>query len=188
MTIGERIKQERKKAGITQKELSEMTHIAEITIRQYEAGKYKPKQEYLKTLANVLEVSPDYLAYGKEVSCETQEQTVGDRIRAYRQSIGLSQAAFGRKIGVAQQQVDLWERNKVNPRYVTLFKISTTFGADIGYLIDGVSQEDKKKIDNGLDATICLLEECGVQLDDYKTEIIHSTLVKMIPSLVGLIE
>ena len=40
MTVGQKIKMLRKEKGITQKELAEITRIAEITIRQYEAGKY----------------------------------------------------------------------------------------------------------------------------------------------------
>lgn len=43
MTIGEKIRYIRKEKGLTQKELSKRSGIAEITIRQYEASKYNPK-------------------------------------------------------------------------------------------------------------------------------------------------
>lgn len=54
MTIGDKIKDSRKKQKITQKKLAEMTGIAEITIRQYEANKYNPKIENLKKISSAL--------------------------------------------------------------------------------------------------------------------------------------
>lgn len=54
-TFGERLKTIRKEKGFTQKSLAKETGLAEITIRQYEIGRYKPKDEALEKLANVLE-------------------------------------------------------------------------------------------------------------------------------------
>lgn len=47
--------------GLTQKRLAENAGIAEITLRQYEAGKRTPRIEQINRLANALEVSVDYL-------------------------------------------------------------------------------------------------------------------------------
>lgn len=58
MSVGQNIRKIRKEKGITQKKLSELTGIAEITIRQYEAGKYKPKVEQVEKLAKALDVTP----------------------------------------------------------------------------------------------------------------------------------
>lgn len=54
-TFGERLKTIRKEKGFTQKSLAKETGLAEITIRQYEIGRCKPKDEALEKLANVLE-------------------------------------------------------------------------------------------------------------------------------------
>jgi len=62
MSLGSRIKQYRKDKGYTQKKLAEETGIAEITIRQYEADKYKPKFEQLVKLAAALDVDEFILA------------------------------------------------------------------------------------------------------------------------------
>lgn len=62
MTIGKKIKAFRKERKLTQAKLSELTGIAEITIRQYEAGKYKPKTEQLIKLSAALGVSVHDLA------------------------------------------------------------------------------------------------------------------------------
>ncbi len=56
MTIGEKIKQLRKNKKLTQKALAKESGIAEITIRQYEAGMYSPKMEQLKKLCQALQV------------------------------------------------------------------------------------------------------------------------------------
>lgn len=62
MTVGEKIKLYRKKNGITQKRLAEMASLNEVTIRGYEAEKYKPKIENLQKIANALDVSISALA------------------------------------------------------------------------------------------------------------------------------
>ena len=54
MTFGERLKSARNAAGLTQKELAHKAKMAEITVRNYEAGKYKPKLEHQEKLSNAL--------------------------------------------------------------------------------------------------------------------------------------
>lgn len=55
VSVGKRIMQARKKAGLTQAQLAETLGLATITIRQYESGKRKPSIEQIKRIANVLE-------------------------------------------------------------------------------------------------------------------------------------
>lgn len=56
MAIGEKIKFYRKANKMTQKKLSELTGIHEVTIRQYEAGKYNPKMINVQKIASVFNV------------------------------------------------------------------------------------------------------------------------------------
>lgn len=56
MTMEDRIKTCRKKAGFTQKQLAEKCGMAEITIRQYESGKRQPRIEQLRRIAAALGV------------------------------------------------------------------------------------------------------------------------------------
>lgn len=68
MTTGEKIKSFRKKQKITQKQLSEATGLAEITIRQYEANKYVPKIENLRKISSALGVKlSDFLEPGQTI-------------------------------------------------------------------------------------------------------------------------
>ena len=57
MTIGERIAEERKFAGLTQKELGAETGIDPSTIRKYESGRLNPKIETIKRIAEVLNIN-----------------------------------------------------------------------------------------------------------------------------------
>lgn len=54
MDIGTKIKKLRKEKGLTQKELAEKTSLSVASIQGYEQGKYKPKLETVKKLAQVL--------------------------------------------------------------------------------------------------------------------------------------
>lgn len=54
MTVGENIRKFRKLQGLTQKKLAELSGLNEVTIRSYEAGKYNPKFENIKKIADAL--------------------------------------------------------------------------------------------------------------------------------------
>lgn len=65
MTIGEKIKEERKRGGLTQKELGNRMGIDASTVRKYESGKLKPKLETVQKLAQALHIDVGVL-YGVE--------------------------------------------------------------------------------------------------------------------------
>ena len=54
MTTGEKIRNARKKAGLTQTELASLTGTAQANIAYYENGKRKPKYETLLKIASAL--------------------------------------------------------------------------------------------------------------------------------------
>lgn len=56
MDISNKIKELRRKKGLTQKQLADKTGLATITIQNYEGGKYKPKYETACKIANALEI------------------------------------------------------------------------------------------------------------------------------------
>lgn len=66
MNIGDKIREERIKKKMTQKELAISAGIAEISVRQYETGKRQPKVEQLQKIANALNVSANIFIYSKE--------------------------------------------------------------------------------------------------------------------------
>ena len=56
-----RLKEARKAAGLTMKELGQRVGVTESTVSLYESGKREPSQSVLKAMAEVLEVSVDFL-------------------------------------------------------------------------------------------------------------------------------
>lgn len=58
MEIGQIIKDARKKAGLTQKELAEKAGTAAGTIQQYERGIRQPRIKQIEQIAKALEVDP----------------------------------------------------------------------------------------------------------------------------------
>ncbi|MEA5055948.1 MAG: helix-turn-helix transcriptional regulator [Anaerotignum propionicum] len=57
---GERIKEIRKKRGLTQKRLGELCAIDEANIRKYETGKQNPRYETIVKIALALDFPVDY--------------------------------------------------------------------------------------------------------------------------------
>lgn len=66
MTIGQRIKEARKNAGLTQRELAEKSGTATGTIQQYELGKRQPRIEQLQAIASALGVTTNYFLTGEK--------------------------------------------------------------------------------------------------------------------------
>ena len=57
MPTGEKIKEIRKKRGLTQKQLGDLCGMADSAIRRYENGRANPKIETLRKIADALEVN-----------------------------------------------------------------------------------------------------------------------------------
>lgn len=72
--LGDKIKKIRKNANMTQKQLSDKLRISEQALALYEQNRRKPNPDMLKDIANILEVSVDYLL-NNEVSQEFKAQS-----------------------------------------------------------------------------------------------------------------
>ena len=83
MKLHEKIKHLRKEQGWSQGEMSEKLGIHGGHVSRLENGKYQPSVEVLKKLANVFEVSVDYLLNESEELEEIQieDQTLAEKFR-----------------------------------------------------------------------------------------------------------
>lgn len=116
MTTGERIKEARKRAGMTQAQLSEQSGIAAISIHQYEAGKRQPQIERLLRVASVLNVPIEQLVdtetaseYTKAVIKMSKAHTAEDEPHG-PWSLGLERklAAVGCSLGFYEEDAYIW--------------------------------------------------------------------------------
>ncbi|MBR3293676.1 MAG: helix-turn-helix transcriptional regulator [Oscillospiraceae bacterium] len=61
MTFGEKLQEDRKKAGFTQEQFAEILSVSRSAVAKWETDKGVPDIENLKTMAKLLDVSIDYL-------------------------------------------------------------------------------------------------------------------------------
>ena len=61
MTFGEKLKEARQRAGLSQEQLSEKLHVSRSAVAKWETDKGMPDIENLKATAQLLDVSIDYL-------------------------------------------------------------------------------------------------------------------------------
>ena len=90
MTIGEKIKDARKKAGLTQEQLAEKLEVSQVMVAQYENNVRNPKLETLKKISNALEVDLFdiiVLEEPREISIVTPEE---DELRTEVKSLTYS--------------------------------------------------------------------------------------------------
>lgn len=85
--LGERIKQARIQAGLTQEQLAELLNLSRGTVARYELGEIEPKLQNLAAIARVLQVSSDYLMGLEYQSIQTEEPLSGQAIVALNEFI-----------------------------------------------------------------------------------------------------
>lgn len=78
MSIGNRIKKHREKAGLSQKELGEKLGVSQQHIAQYENEKRIPKMETLRKLSNALNVYTYDLLYDENTAEEKKQQDIAE--------------------------------------------------------------------------------------------------------------
>lgn len=97
MTIGEKIKQARIQAGMTQKQLADKCGMADSAIRKYESGRVAPKMGTVKKISAALNVSirellkgtpwgdaqdtMERIANAREVTIERLDMKTGEIVR-----------------------------------------------------------------------------------------------------------
>lgn len=74
MTTGNRIRELRKKKGMSQTELAEKIGVSLNTMSKIESDKSDIPSESLKKVSEIFEVSADYLLSGKENSSELSDE------------------------------------------------------------------------------------------------------------------
>lgn len=84
MTIGERIKQLRLAAGLTQTELAEKVGLTYIQVGRYETEKSHPSSEVLQKLASTFETTSDFLMKGSQDEIVSAQLMDKDLLKQFR--------------------------------------------------------------------------------------------------------
>lgn len=67
-----------------------------------------------------------------------QSQELGDRVRARRRTIGLSQEDLGEASGLHRTYIGHLERGEVNPSLLNILKVAAALGIDAADLVRGL--------------------------------------------------
>lgn len=149
---GRRLKELRKKHGITQKELADFLHITAKAISFYELGEREPSNGDLIKMADYFEVSTDYLLghHDKKTSegksWEAPAQVDGDHVVSQITSFGavlkslrkykkITQAELAHATRLTVSAISMYENGNREPNFKTLELLSDYFQVDMNILL-----------------------------------------------------
>jgi transcriptional regulator with XRE-family HTH domain len=107
MSLGTRLKEARKKLGITQEKLAKMIGVSKSAIGNYENGTSSPNEPILIALLEALKIDANYLYqdYYKTDETDIQEVKDSDRLEALHQNPRLG-LLFDRQMKMSREDVD----------------------------------------------------------------------------------
>lgn len=80
-SIGDRIRHARKEAGLNQADLAVRVGVSQPAVANWESGVHDPRRVMLAKIADVLRVSPEWLAGGDRSAVETDKQPAAAYLR-----------------------------------------------------------------------------------------------------------
>ncbi len=80
-SIGDRLRHARKQKGLNQSDLAERVGVSQPAVANWESGVHDPRRVMLAKIADVLGVSPDWLASGDRSALETDKQPAAAYLR-----------------------------------------------------------------------------------------------------------
>lgn len=167
MGLGERLKKARKNKGLTQAQLGKLLNVSDATINRYERGQRKPDPDMLRKLAEVLDVSVDYLVNGSTTSVpnetlaahrqddplkdlpeearrsiEQAVETLSHRLKLARRRKKLTQRQLAALINLSPSTIALYETGKREPDLDTLRKLADVLDCSTDYLLGRTDSEN----------------------------------------------
>ena len=141
MALGQNIKKYRKEKKMTQKELATLVGVNEVTIRSYEAEKYRPKIGTLQKIAEALDVS--LVALDPVLYENTFDKRVGENIAAVRTRINMSQDDLGKLLNISPHDIERLESGTTAIRTKDIENIAEKLKVPVEALIFGADVDHK---------------------------------------------
>lgn len=149
------LKEVRKSAGLSQKEVAIHIGVKQNTYSYWENGKSRMNSESLAKLAKLFGVTTDYLLNDTQNKSATNEELddcqlvehqlykipnerekiMSNRLKELCSSVGLTQKELATFLGVAQPTLSGWESGRFQIDYDSLIKIADYFNTSIDYLL-----------------------------------------------------
>lgn len=102
--IGDHLRKRRMDLGLFQKQVAETLGVTSSTIWLWEKGKAYPSVKYMPRIIRFLGYCP-----------LPKPQSIADRLRVARSSVGMSQREFDRLLGVDPSSIQNWEAGTRQP-------------------------------------------------------------------------
>lgn len=152
MTFGERLRELRTAAGLTQRGLYQRCGVRQVCLSRYEHGATVPRAGTLRRLAGALRIPVEELLAGVEnVTLREEKQDaekrrirrepsspVGNRLAELRRARGLTQKELAAAAGVTAAAVCRWERGNRDIPTLTLAKLCRAMGLEPSAFFTGL--------------------------------------------------
>ncbi len=150
------IREVRKEAGLTMKQLGAIIGVSESAVSQYESGKRQADYDILKKMSHALDCSIDYLLTGEETRPISIPSTIYEpcsglyaKLKSMREGHGLSPKTVALQIGISEDDY-LRAESGEDLGCAVLVRLVQFFRCEISYLlpIDGFFGEALASIEN----------------------------------------
>ncbi|HFW6578681.1 helix-turn-helix transcriptional regulator [Streptococcus agalactiae] len=140
----QKLREERKKRGFTQQEVADKIGINRGSYSNWENGKREPTLDNIIKLANILDVTVDYLLGRSDnfsntiVLSKNNMKSFSKRLKELRLEKNQTQQQLADELGVNRVNVTRWEKGNTEPSFSKLIELSKLLNTTPNYLL-GVS-------------------------------------------------
>lgn len=127
---GDKLRNIRKGRGLSVEDLAELSEVSAEDIRNIEKNIIKPGLEHLEKISTALNVTIRYF-----VERKSHMTNMGDKIRALREKMELSQAQLASSANISPGLVSQIENNITMPSLETLDKIADCLDVETSYFL-----------------------------------------------------
>lgn len=160
MTFGKKIKKLRIEQNLTQLQLANLLNLSKSNISKYEANSIQPNLETINSLAQIFNVSTDFLIGNQNFNLEHSTFTLGENLKYLREQQELTQDTMANYLCIKRQTYSAYERNVSVPDAITIKKIADFLNCTTDCLLGNIHKHD---IPESL--LVILMEELNKILD-----------------------
>lgn len=142
MAYFDKIKEARLALGLTQDQVAQQIGVAKSTFTGYEKGIREPNMLTLSKIMKVLHVDANYLFQDESPSSPSPLPlirndfvTIGERLKARREALGLTLEQVGDYIGVGRATVQRYENNSIDIKRTIAIKLSEILKTTPSYIM-----------------------------------------------------
>ncbi|MCC9821134.1 helix-turn-helix transcriptional regulator, partial [Streptococcus agalactiae] len=126
----QKLREERKKRGYTQEEMAKLLAIGQSAYAKWENGRTEPTLDNIIKLANILDVTVDYLLGRSDnfsntiVLSKNNMKSFSKRLKELRLEKNQTQQQLADELGVNRVNVTRWEKGNTEPSFSKLIELS----------------------------------------------------------------